>query len=155
MITATIQGISDKNNQQHITAFNGEIIDGDITQEKINQLYKDCYEVSLNDKELYCELKNGKLFCAIEHPVLDDIGRIRTALIVWDKDTPRETIRKTLGVMGLSYPRLLELEREYNIPKPQPVQSNTNANTNPNKNNLYLAIGAIIMVAIAIILLIK
>lgn len=148
MITATIQGISSENNCKHITAHNGKIIEGDIAQEKINQLYDDCYEVDLGDKELYCELGNGKLFCAIDHPVRDDIGRIRTALIVWDKNTPQKNIQDTIEVMGLSHSRLLELENEYNSLK-------AHSSKKRSKKGLYIACGVAIIAITTIILLKK
>lgn len=109
MISATIQGIHKENNREHITAQNGSLITGEAQRECVNKILWDCKNESTDD-EVYCELDNGKLFCALYHPVKDDIGRKRIALIVWDKDTPNELIQKTLEVMGLDYERFLELK---------------------------------------------
>ena len=109
MISATIQGIDKSNNRAHITAQNGKLITGEAQRECVNAILRDCREASADD-EVYCELDNGKLFCALYHPIKDDIGRKRIALIVWDKDTPNELIQKTLEVMGLDYERFSELK---------------------------------------------
>ena len=112
MISATIQGIDKSNNRAHITAQNGSLITGEAQRECVNEILRDCREESVDD-EVYCELDNGKLFCALYHPVKDDIGRPRTALIVWDKDTSNELMQKTLEVMGLEFGRFLELKGEF------------------------------------------
>lgn len=112
MISATIQGIDKSNNREHITAQNGKLITGEVQRECVNEILRDCSEVSADD-EMYCELDNGKLFCALYHPIKDDIGRRRIALIVWDRDTSNELIQKTLEVMGLDYERFLELKGEF------------------------------------------
>lgn len=116
MITATIQGISKENNQKHISAYNGTIITDEVEKERVAQLYRDCYEVNSNT-EKFRLLKNGKFFCAIYHPQKDDIGRERTALIVWDKDTSQELVRKTLEVMGVEFERFLKLQSEFESKK--------------------------------------
>lgn len=112
MISATIQGIHKENNRKHTTAQNGKLITGEAQKECINAILRDCKDESVDD-EVYCELDNGKLFCALYHPMKDDIGRMRIALIVWDKDTSNELIQKTLEVMGLEYERFLELKGEF------------------------------------------
>lgn len=125
MITATVQGISQENNRKHISAQDGKIITGKIEQEQVTRLYMDCESVNLNTQELFCELDNGKLFCALYHPEKDDIGRRRIALVVWDKDTSQELIQKTLEVMGLEFERFLELKREFESQKRVGVSKNT------------------------------
>lgn len=112
MISATIQGIDKSNNREHITAQNGKLITGEAQRECVNAILRDCREVNA-DNEAYCELDNGKLFCALYHPIKDDIGRKRIALIVWDRDTPNELIQKTLEVMGLEVERFLELKSAF------------------------------------------
>lgn len=143
MITATIQGISQENNYKHISAQDGQIIVGKMEQKQIMQLYKDCESVNIDTQELFCELENGKLFCALYHPQKDDIGRTRIALIVWDKDTSNEMIQKTLEVMGLEFERFKRLEREFKRNK-----------IGVSKNAL-VAIGIIALVASVIYLVVK
>lgn len=144
MITATIQGISQKNNRKHISAQDGKIIRGKIEQEQITQLYKDCASVNLDAQELFCELDNGKFFCALYHPQKDDIGRVRIALIVWDKDTSQELIQKTLEVMGLEFERFLGLKREFESRQKVGVSKNT-----------LVVVGGIALLALATYLLFK
>lgn len=124
MIRATIQGKDKANNRKHITAQNATLITGEAQTKCVNAILKDCKNVSVSG-ELYCELDNGKLFCALYHPEKDDIGRRRIALIVWDKDTSQELIQKTLEVMGLEFERFLELKREFESQKRVGVSKNT------------------------------
>ena len=124
MIRATIQGKDKANNRKHITAQNATLITGEAQTKCVNAILRDCKNVSVSG-ELYYELDNGKLFCALYHPEKDDIGRVRTALIIWDKDTSQELIQKTLEVMGLEFERFLELKREFESQKRVGVSKNT------------------------------
>lgn len=148
MISATISGKDKANNRQHITAQNGKLIIGDVQTKCVNAILEDCKEVNVGG-EYYCELENGKLFCALYHAEKDDIGRRRTALIVWDKDTSNEIIQKTLEVMGLEYERFLGLKSEFEVS----VKSNQKIGT--NKNKLVAIIGGVALVVFVAYLLIK
>lgn len=149
MITATIQGISKKDNGKHISAFNGEIITGKEAQKRIQELFDDCDEVNLSSQELFCKLSNGKFFCAMAHPQKDEIGRTRIALLVWDKDTASEIIKQTIEVMGLEYERFKRLKAEYLDSKESKDSSN------PFNKNALLIAGGIAVAAVAFYLLIK
>ena len=142
MISATISGKDKANNRKHITAQNGKLITGEAQIKCVNAILKDCQNVNVSG-EYYCELENGKLFCALYHAEKDDIGRKRTALIVWDKDTSNEMIQKTLEVMGLEFERFKRLEREFKRNK-----------IGVSKNAL-VAIGVIALVASVIYLVVK
>ena len=142
MISATIQGKYKENRGKHITAQDGKLITGDAQTKCVNAILKDCQNVNMS-REYYCELENGKLFCALYHPQKDDIGRTRIALIVWDKDTSNEMIQKTLEVMGLEFERFKRLEREFKRNK-----------IGVSKNAL-VAIGVIALVASVIYLVVK
>lgn len=142
MISATIQGKYKENRGKHITAQDGKLIIGEAQTKCVNAILKDCQNVNVSG-EYYCELENGKLFCALYHAEKDDIGRKRTALIVWDKDTSNEIIQKTLEVMGLEFERFKRLEREFKRNK-----------IGVSKNAL-VAIGVIALVASAIYLVVK
>ena len=148
MISATISGKDKANNRKHITAQDGNLITGESQSECINVILKDCQNVNVSG-EYYCELENGKLFCALYHTEKDDIGRRRTALIVWDKDTSNEMIQKTLEVMGLEYERFLGLKNAFEVS----FESNKKVGT--NKNKLVAIIGGIALVAFVAYLLIK
>lgn len=113
MITATIQGVSKKDNGKPISVFNGKIITGKEASKRTEELFEDCYEVNLNSQELFCKLANGKFFCAMPHPQKDEMGRTRIALLVWDKDTDCELVKQSIEVMGLEYERFKRLKREY------------------------------------------
>lgn len=146
MISATIQGIDKSNNRAHITAQNGKLITGEAQRECVNEILRDCREVSADD-EVFCELDNGKLFCALYHPIKDDIGRRRIALIVWDKDTPNELIQKTLEVMGLELKRFLELKSAF--------EERFVARDKSGGKNIWIAVGGIALVAIVAYLIFK
>lgn len=109
MISATIQGIHKENNRKHITAQNGKLITGEAQRKCVNAILKAFKGIKVNG-DSYSELDSGELLCTMYHPIKDDIGRRRIALIVWDKDTPNELIQKTLEVMGLEIKRFLELK---------------------------------------------
>ena len=143
MITATVQGESQKDNYKHISAQDGQKITDKKEEEQVAQLYRDCDSVDLDTDELYCELENGKLFCAIYHPERDDIGRTRIALIVWDKDTSNKMIQETLEVMGLDFERFKRLEREFKRNK-----------IGVSRNALFV-IGVIALVGIGVYLAVK
>ncbi len=142
MISATIQGKYKENRGKHITAQDGKLITGEAQTKCVNAILEDCKEVNVSG-EYYCELENGKLFCALYHAEKDDIGRKRIALIVWGKDTSNEMIQKTLEVMGLEFERFKRLEREFKRNK-----------IGVSKNAL-VAIGVIALVASAIYLVVK
>ena len=112
MISATISGIHKENNRKHITAQNGKLITGEVQRECVNAILKAFSGIKVRE-ESYFEIDSGELLCTMYHPIKDDIGRRRIALIVWDKDTSNELIQKTLEVMGLSYERFLELKSEF------------------------------------------
>ena len=146
MISATIQGINKANNRKHTTAQNGKLITGEAQRECVNVILRDCKNESADD-EVYCELDNGKLFCALYHPVKDDIGRMRIALIVWDKDTSNELIQKTLEVMGLSYERFLELKSEF--------EERFVVRDKSGGRKIWIAVGGIALVAFVAYLVFK
>ncbi|ETD25143.1 hypothetical protein [Helicobacter macacae] len=112
MINATISGIHKENHRKHITIQNGKLVTDETQRECVNAILKECSGIKVRG-DSYFELDNGKIFCSLCHPIKDDIGRKRIALIVWDKDTSNELIQKTLEVMGLEYERFLELKGEF------------------------------------------
>ena len=146
MISATISGKDKANNRKHITAQNGKLITGEAQRECVNAILKDCQNVNVSG-EYYCELENGKFFCALYHPEPDDIGRKRIALIMWNKDTSNEMIQKTLEVMGLEYECFLRLKSEFDF------ESNQKVGT--SKNKLVAIIGGVALVAFVAYILIK
>lgn len=146
MISATIQGINKANNRKHTTAQNGKLITGEAQRECVNAILRDCKNESADD-EVYCELDNGKLFCALYHPVKDDIGRMRIALIVWDKDTSNELIQKTLEVMGLELKRFLELKSEF--------EERFVVRDKSGGRKIWIAVGGIALVAFVAYLVFK
>ena len=112
MIIATIQGISRADNGKHITAYNGSLITGKEQENRVNELFRSIGEIDVSE-ELFCFTKQGQCLCAIEHPQKDEMGRIRTALILYDKDTSDAMIKQTLEVMGLEHERFDKLRQKY------------------------------------------
>ena len=137
MISVTISGIHKENNRKHITAQNGKLITGEAQRKCVNAILKAFRGIKVR-KESYFEIDSGELLCTMYHPIKDDIGRRRIALIVLDKDTPNELIQKTLEVMGLDFERFLKLRRKFKLQKVG-VSSNT-----------LVIVGGIALVAFAI-----
>ena len=142
MISATIQGIHKENNGKHTTAQNGKLITGEAQRKCVNAILKAFRGIKVR-KESYFEIDSGELLCTMYHPIKDDIGRMRIALIVLDKDTPNELIQKTLEVMGLDFERFLKLRRKFKLQKVG-VSSNT-----------LVIVGGMVLVAFAICFIFK
>ena len=142
MISATIQGIHKENNGKHTTAQNGKLITGEAQRKCVNAILKAFRGIKVR-KESYFEIDSGELLCTMYHPIKDDIGRRRIALIVLDKDTPNELIQKTLEVMGLDFERFLRIRRKFKLQKVG-VSSNT-----------LVIVGGIALVAFAIYFIFK
>ena len=124
MISATIQGIHKENNRKHTTAQNGKLITGEAQRKCVNAILKAFRGIKVRE-ELYFEIDSGELLCTMYHPIKDDIGRRRIALIVLDKDTSNELIQNTLEVMGLEYERFARLKRKFEYMQKVGVNSNT------------------------------
>lgn len=101
MVLATIQG---KNKEiSSITALNGELIYDEKQQEYINKLIDILHEnkVMYRKKQEIRKIRD-KFVAFLEHSEADDIGRIRTAIVLYDKNTPKKEINKTLEAIGLN-----------------------------------------------------
>lgn len=146
MISATIQGIHKENNGKHTTAQNGKLITGEAQRKCVNAILKAFRGIKVRE-ESYFEIDSGELLCTLYHPIKDDIGRMRIALIVWDKDTPNELIQKTLEVMGLDYERFLELKGGF--------EERFVARDKSGGKNIWIAVGSIALVAIVAYLIFK
>lgn len=154
MIRATIQGKDKANNRRSITAQNAVLIVDEMAQKAcINAILRDCKNVSAND-EIYCELENDKFFCVLNHPEKDDIGRVRGALIVWDKNTSQELIEKTLEVMGLEKKRFLKLKNDYEI-RQKESKNNKEMCVVCKRKNTLVVVGAVAVIAAAVYILLK
>ena len=112
MIMATIQGRNINDNGKHTTACDGKLVDGMEQEKCMSELFRAIRDISVKG-EKFCDLKTNRLFCAIEHPQRDEIDRIRTALIVYDRDTSEAMIKQTIEIMGLDYARFQSLREEY------------------------------------------
>jgi len=114
MIVATIQGVSLSNNCKHITALNGKLIIGGEQEKHIDCIYGAINEINV-ENEIFCKVAKRQYFCALCHPKKDEMDRIRTALILYDKHTSEQEISQTLKVMGLDYGKFKELRTAYII----------------------------------------
>lgn len=141
MISATIQGKSVGDN--HTTARDGKLITKEAQKRCIDDILNDCSEVDTRKTKFY-KLSGGKFLCVLSHPEKDDAGRVRSALIVWDKDTDDMLIQKTLEVMGLEFERFLELKHKFE----------TRQRVGVSKNTLVI-VGSIALLAFAAYLLLK
>ena len=110
MIIATIQGKNKK--EETITTLNGEFIHNDEEQRYIDEIYRNTRKIKYKNKQGIYPVKD-KFLAFPEHPENDDIGRIRTAMIFYDKNTSKKEIDKTLEVMGLDIRNFNELLNKY------------------------------------------
>ena len=110
MIIATIQGKNKK--EETITTLNGEFIHNKEEQRYIDEIYRNTRKIKYKNKQGIYPVKD-KFLAFAEHPENDDIGRIRTAMIFYDKNTPKKEIDKTLEVMGLDIRNFNELLNKY------------------------------------------
>lgn len=146
MINATISGIHKENHRKHITAQNGELVTDETQRECVNAILKECSGIKVRGDSFF-ELDSGKLFCSLCHPIRDDLGRMRIALIVWDKDTSNELIQKTLEVMGLEFERFLELKGEF--------EERFVVRDKSGGRKIWIAVGGIALVAFVAYLVFK
>lgn len=114
MIIATIQG--KKEGGKHITVINGELVTGDEQQNAIDMLYSKISRIKFDDRSYGIKkLNSNEFFCYMEHPEKDIAGRTRKVLIVFDKNTEEEIIKKTIGTMELNYNTFLNIYNSYNV----------------------------------------
>lgn len=59
-------------------------------------------------------LKGLKRFCIIDHLEKDDIGRIRPAMVFWDKDVDITVVEKCIKDFGLNMDMWEKLEKDEN-----------------------------------------
>lgn len=112
MVLATIQGKNSQNDQ--ITALNGKIIFGEDEQKQIDDLidFRSKFKITYKQREEFIK-KGNKFFVFLKHIEPDDIGRTRVAMLLYDKNTPKDEIEKTLNVMGLDVANFNNILNKY------------------------------------------
>lgn len=113
MISAMIQAIHRDEND--IVALNGQIISGTEARKHAQELFSIISNVKFkeNVEELKKVPHSKQVFCNLYHPIKDEFDRIRTAIIVWDKNTPMHLIQSTIEVMGLDFEKWQRLYAKY------------------------------------------
>lgn len=112
MVVATIQGKNKETDQ--ITALNGHLIYEDEEQKYINQIIDiiDSKKINYRQKE-EIRYAGDKFIAFLRHNQTDDIGRTRYAIMLYDKNTPKEEIDKTLEIMGLNINNFEQILKSY------------------------------------------
>ena len=110
MIIATIQGENKK--EETMTTLNGEFVYGDEQQRCIDKILANTKNIDNRGKQKFCSV-NDNFIVFIDHPEKDDIGRIRTAMVFYNKDITKEEIYKTIEKMGLDIQNFDKLQKEY------------------------------------------
>ncbi len=113
MTIATIQTCKTGSDEPNITAKDGVILEGDNATKAVNELYKNIRDISVGNDEKIMPIHNTHLLCVIYHAQKDDKGRIRPALVLWDKNEDLNKVKETLKVMGLDRERFDELYTQY------------------------------------------
>ena len=101
MISAMIQAI--KRDENNVVVLDGQILSGDEARKCAENIFDEVDKIKYSDKEQIQKIRSNKFFCNIYHPQKDDLGRIRTALIVWDKGTSLKLVQSTINALGLDY----------------------------------------------------
>lgn len=138
MISAMIQATNkDKNS---IVALNGQILSGDEAREQAESIFDEVDNIKYGDKEEIQKIRSNQFFCNLYHSQKDDLGRIRTALIIWDKDTPAELIQSTIKALGLDFGKWKKLFADYQQRR--------------KKQTLMLSLAVFVVIGIALALII-
>lgn len=116
MVYASMQGKNEDN--KRVTAVDGKLL---IAGEEENKILLDIAKKlstrRLDFSGMIRNLNRFERYCYLNHPEVDDIGRPRKALIIWDKNEPEENIRKTIEAIGINNFNEWELANEKYLKK--------------------------------------
>ncbi len=142
MVFVSIQGkdISGK----HESALDGKIISGESQETNISNMldFLSKHKINANKQDVYEEIE-GKFFCTLLNKERDFAGCMRLAMVLGDKGADKNTIRKTLELMNLSYEEFKALHEEYHNPK--------KSSKDPKK--FYIIMGAVIVILLLILII--
>lgn len=112
MVSAMIQAT--KRDDDNVVVLNGKILSGAEARKHARAIFQTIGKVDFEEKIEKCKAINSNtLFCNLRHPIKDESGRTRTAVIVWDKNTSIELIQNTISAMGIDCSKWAELFRLY------------------------------------------
>lgn len=101
MVYASMQG-KDENNKR-VTAVDGRLLTAGEEENKILlDIAKKLSTRRLDFSGMIRNLNRFERYCYLNHPEVDDIGRLRKALIIWDKNDSEENIKKTIEAIGIN-----------------------------------------------------
>lgn len=101
MVYASMQG-KDENNKR-VTAVDGRLLTAGEEENKILlDIAKKLSTRRLDFSGMIRNLNRFERYCYLNHPEVDDIGRPRKALIIWDKNDSEENIKKTIEAIGIN-----------------------------------------------------
>ncbi|OBV28747.1 hypothetical protein BKN38_08130 [Helicobacter sp. CLO-3] len=116
MVIATVQG-KKLPEGIHTTVLNGRLVEGEEKekcQSQISDITRRAHFKFSQDEIIKKVPKTDWFICLIYHLDRDDAGRLREAVVIWDKDDMRsDDLYNTLYAMGLSLGRWQKLYDSY------------------------------------------
>lgn len=100
-----------KVNESDVVFADGVFLQNEEALQTSESIYDLCKNENL-DQEIVKKLKNNKTLALLYHPIKDDFGRLRPAIIVYENTISDEELQDSLNKFGLDYNRFLELKNK-------------------------------------------
>lgn len=100
-----------KVNESDVVFADGVFLQNEEALKTSESIYDLCKNENL-DQEIVKKLKNNKTLALLYHPIKDDFGRLRPAIIVYENTISDEELQESLNKFGLDYNRFLELKNK-------------------------------------------
>lgn len=100
-----------KVNESDVVFADGVFLQNEEALQTSESIYDLCKNEKL-DKEIIKRLKNNKTLALLYHPIKDDFGRLRPAIIVYENTISDKELQESLNKFGLDYNRFLELKNK-------------------------------------------
>lgn len=100
-----------KTDESDVVLADGVFLQDKKASELSSWIYDLCKNEKL-DKEIIKRLKNNKTLALLYHPIKDDFGRLRPAIIVYENTISDKELQESLNKFGLDYNRFLELKNK-------------------------------------------
>lgn len=100
-----------KENESDVVFADGVFLQNEEALKTSESIYDLCKNENL-DKEIVKKLKNNKTLALLYHPIKDNFGRLRPAIIVYENTISDEELQDSLNKFGLDYNRFLELKNK-------------------------------------------
>lgn len=100
-----------KSDESDVVLADGVFLQDKKASELSSWIYDLCKNEKL-DKEIIKRLKNNKTLALLYHPIKDEFGRLRPAIIVYENTINNDELRDSLIQFGLDYNHFLDLKNK-------------------------------------------